>query len=44
MSCMSKTSTAVLLCIHCSGGIRDANGAHTVCALCELGSLAAEAA
>ena len=23
-------------CIVCSGGIRDANGAFTVCALCEL--------
>lgn len=25
-----------LLCIACSGGCRDANGAYTLCALCEL--------
>jgi hypothetical protein len=25
-----------LLCIHCSGGAADKNGAYTVCALCEL--------
>jgi hypothetical protein len=36
----TRTPTAVrrlaLLCIACSGGCRDANGAYTVCALCEL--------
>lgn len=26
----------VLLCISCSDGCRDANGAYTVCAFCEL--------
>lgn len=25
-----------LLCIACSGGCRDANGAYTLCAFCEL--------
>ncbi|WP_193342211.1 hypothetical protein [Pseudarthrobacter sp. AB1] len=25
-----------LLCIHCSGGAADTNGAYTVCALCVL--------
>lgn len=25
-----------LLCIYCSGGRTDANGAYTVCALCSL--------
>lgn len=25
-------------CIVCSGGVRDVNGAYTVCALCELES------
>lgn len=25
-----------LLCIVCSGGCRDANGAYTLCAFCEL--------
>lgn len=33
-----------LLCIHCSGGRMDANGAYTVCALCTLAETEAEAA
>ena len=34
-----KTQHLELLCIICSGGNRDARGAHTVCALCELQGL-----
>lgn len=30
-----------LVCIRCSGGACDANGAYTLCALCELDALAA---
>lgn len=33
-----------LLCIHCSGGAADKNGAHTVCALCELDAVLPAAA
>lgn len=29
-------SDLALLCIRCSGGAADKNGAYTVCALCEL--------
>lgn len=32
-----------LLCIACSGGCRDANGAYTLCALCELQGVEAPA-
>lgn len=32
----STVRRLALLCIACSGGCRDANGAYTVCALCEL--------
>ncbi|MFB9714209.1 hypothetical protein [Arthrobacter methylotrophus] len=33
-----------LLCIACSGGCRDANGAYTLCALCELAEVSVPAA
>ena len=38
MATRKPTSPAALalLCIHCSGGAADKNGAYTVCALCEL--------
>ncbi|MCC3299728.1 hypothetical protein [Arthrobacter caoxuetaonis] len=34
-----KLPSPELVCIVCSGGDRDINGAHTVCALCELQGL-----
>lgn len=40
----TKLSAAVLLCFGCSGGAKDANGAYTVCGLCELAGIEAEAA
>ncbi|QOT19290.1 hypothetical protein [Paenarthrobacter sp. YJN-5] len=33
-----------LLCIACSGGCRDDNGAYTLCALCELAEVTVPAA
>lgn len=33
-----------LLCIACSGGCRDINGAYTLCALCELAEVTVPAA
>lgn len=33
-------SAPVLSCIRCSGGAEDANGAFTVCALCEMAEAA----
>lgn len=36
-----KRSSPELVCIVCSGGACDINGAHTVCALCELQGLTA---
>lgn len=36
----AKKSRPELMCIICSGGGMDANGAHTVCALCEIQGLA----
>lgn len=46
LSMASRKPTAAalaLLCIHCSGGAPDKNGAYTVCALCELQELATAA-
>lgn len=45
----SSKSAAVLreralLCIACSGGCRDDNGAYTLCALCELAEVTVPAA
>lgn len=39
-----KDTTKTLLCIICSGGAADRNGAYTVCALCELNGLPLEPA
>lgn len=36
MAKKKDTNTGTLLCIICSGGAADRNGAYTVCALCEL--------
>lgn len=33
-------SALVLVCIQCSGGAEDPNGAFTVCALCEMAEAA----
>ena len=40
MTC-STTCKLVLVCIACSGGGRDANGAYTLCALCEMEGITA---
>lgn len=29
-------AATTLLCLHCSGGTKDANGAFTLCVLCAL--------
>jgi hypothetical protein len=36
MASKSATNLLALLCICCSGGAADRNGAYTVCALCEI--------
>ncbi|HEX9086738.1 MAG TPA: hypothetical protein VF867_04350 [Arthrobacter sp.] len=36
MASKSATNLKTLVCICCSGGAVDRNGAYTLCALCEL--------
>jgi hypothetical protein len=36
MSTRTRTKHPELLCIVCSGGSRDRNGAYTVCAICVI--------
>ncbi|QOD05810.1 hypothetical protein [Pseudarthrobacter sp. BIM B-2242] len=44
MAKKKDANVKTLLCIICSGGAADRNGAYTVCALCELSGLAVEPA
>ena len=44
MAKKKDANVKTLLCIICSGGAADSNGAYTVCALCELNDIAVEPA